>query len=70
MCLLFLLFQLSTRLNTLDCKGELPLDLALRDRQTSIAQTLLDHGADPDARDNQGWTLLHRAVERGNNSYK
>lgn len=57
--------QLSTRLNTLDSKGELPLDLALRDRHTSIAQTLLDHGADPDARDNQGWTLLHRAVERG-----
>lgn len=30
-----------------------------------IARTLLEHGADPDARDSKGWTILHRAIERG-----
>ncbi|XP_067015008.2 rabankyrin-5 [Anabrus simplex] len=55
---------LSTRLNQLDGRGELPLDVALRDQQTSIARTLVEHQADLDARDARGWTLLHRAVER------
>ncbi|XP_054279848.1 rabankyrin-5-like [Macrosteles quadrilineatus] len=57
--------QLSVTLNSVDGKGELPLDLALQQRQTSIATTLLENGADPDCRNSQGWTLLHRAVDRG-----
>lgn len=57
--------QLSTKLNALDSKGDLALDLALRDQQTGIARTLIENGADPDAKDPKGWTLLHRAVERG-----
>ncbi|CAH0394295.1 unnamed protein product [Bemisia tabaci] len=57
--------QLSTKLNQFDNHGDLPLDIAIKDRQTSIAATLLEHKADPDAKDSKGWTLLHRAVERG-----
>ncbi|XP_065201380.1 rabankyrin-5 [Planococcus citri] len=57
--------QLSTLLNELDNRGDLALDLALKDKQTSIARTLIDHRADPDARDSKGWTIFLRAVERG-----
>lgn len=59
------LFQLSTCLNELDSRGELALDLALKDRQMGIARTLIEHNADPDARDTKGWTIFLRAVERG-----
>ncbi len=52
-------------MNELDSRGELALDLALKDRQMGIARTLLEHKADPDARDAKGWTIFHRAVERG-----
>ena len=62
--------QLSTKLNQFDNHGDLPLDIAIKDRQTSIAATLLEHKADPDAKDSKGWTLLHRAVERGKVSLK
>jgi ankyrin repeat protein len=51
--------------NQLDGRGELALDIALCARQTSIAQTLVEHQADLNARDTRGYTLLHRAVERG-----
>lgn len=57
--------KLSVCLNQLDNRGELPLDIALKDKQMDIAHTLLKHGADPDAKDSKGWTLLHRAIERG-----
>lgn len=53
-------------MNGLDNKGELALGLALKARELGIARTLLHHNADPDARDSKGWTILHRAVERGN----
>lgn len=52
--------------NGLDNKGELALGLALKAGEVGIARTLLQHNADPDARDSDGWTILHRAVERGN----
>lgn len=44
-------------------RGELPLELALRGRSASIATTLLQHSADPDARGPRGRTLLHRSVD-------
>ena len=65
----FFLLQLSS-LNELDNRGDLALDLALKDRQLGIAKTLLEHNADADARDSKGWTILHRAVERGSLSTK
>ena len=52
-------------MNELDNRGELALDLALKDKQTGIARTLIEHRADPDARDAKGWTIFLRAVERG-----
>jgi ankyrin repeat protein len=36
---------LSVKLNEVDSKGDLPLDLALNSRQESIAQTLIKHKA-------------------------
>ncbi|KAJ9588899.1 hypothetical protein L9F63_017777 [Diploptera punctata] len=59
------LLQLGRLVNQLDGRGELPLDLALCAQQTSIARTLVEHQADLNARDTRGYTLLHRAVERG-----
>ena len=52
-------------MNQLDGRGELALDIALCAKQSSIARTLVDHQADLNARDTRGFTLLHRAVERG-----
>lgn len=43
--------------------GELPLDLALRAHNQSIATTLVQHNADVNIRDSQGETLLHRAIK-------
>lgn len=43
--------------------GELPLDLALRARNGSIAATLLQNNADINIRDSRGETLLHRAIK-------
>lgn len=43
--------------------GELPLDLALRGHNASIAVTLVQHNADINIRDSQGDTLLHRAIK-------
>lgn len=57
--------QLSSLLNAVDGRGELPLDLALRAQQTALAKTLVEHGAEADAQDSRGWTLLHCAIERG-----
>lgn len=52
-------------MNQLDGRGELALDIALCAEQTSIARTLVEHQADLNARDTRGYTLLHRAIERG-----
>lgn len=62
-----LLLQLPTKLNSVDGKGDMPLDLALCSNQTSIAKTLIEHGANPDATDSKGWTLLYKALDRGIN---
>ncbi|XP_076107100.1 rabankyrin-5-like isoform X1 [Mytilus galloprovincialis] len=57
--------QLSNKLNEVDGKGDLPLDLALHSRQESIAQTLIKHRVDVNRRDNSGKCLLHKAIKRG-----
>lgn len=58
-----LLLQLTDIVNAMSARGELPLELALRGRSSSIATTLLQHCADADARGPRGRTLLHRAVD-------
>ncbi|CAG2230838.1 ANKFY1 [Mytilus edulis] len=61
--------QLSNKLNEVDGKGDLPLDLALHSRQESIAQTLIKHRVDVNRRDNSGKCLLHKAIKRGDVEY-
>lgn len=55
---------LPDKLNEADGRGDFPLDLALQNNQLSIAETLLDHGANIGLKDQQGRTLLHRAIFR------
>eukprot|EP00106_Octopus_bimaculoides_P020139 XP_014787581.1 PREDICTED: rabankyrin-5-like [Octopus bimaculoides] len=57
--------QLSVKLNELDTRGDIPLDLALLSRQESIAQLLVSHRADVNRKDNTGRSLLHKAIKRG-----
>jgi ankyrin repeat protein len=61
---------LSVKLNEVDSKGDLPLDLALNSRQESIAQTLVKHKVDVNKRDNSGKCLLHKAIKRGMHIYR
>ena len=42
-----------------------PLHKAMNDRRVEVVHMLLEHGADINAEDNQGMTLLHRAVLDG-----
>ncbi|XP_026903323.1 rabankyrin-5 isoform X1 [Acinonyx jubatus] len=57
--------QLPGKLNEVDHNGHLPLDLALSRRLESIAATLVSHGADVDMVDSNGWSLLHKGIQRG-----
>ncbi|XP_036610820.1 rabankyrin-5 [Trichosurus vulpecula] len=57
--------QLPLKLNELDPNGDLALDLALSRRLESIASTLVSHRADVDMVDKSGWSLLHKAIQRG-----
>ncbi|KAL3858016.1 hypothetical protein ACJMK2_012632 [Sinanodonta woodiana] len=57
--------QLSAKLNEVDNLGDLPLDLALKSHQESVAQTLVGHHVDVNKRDNSGKCLLHKAIKRG-----
>uniref|UniRef100_A0A8C3E0S4 Ankyrin repeat and FYVE domain containing 1 n=1 Tax=Corvus moneduloides TaxID=1196302 RepID=A0A8C3E0S4_CORMO len=57
--------QLPGKLNELDHNGDLALDLALAQRLESIATTLVNHKADVDRADKTGWSLLHKAIQRG-----
>lgn len=61
------LLQLSRLLNEADKKGDLPLLLALKTKQKTVASSLVEHGACVDARDPEGLTLLLSAVEKGTN---
>lgn len=55
--------QLQEIVNTWGPAGDLPLDLALRAHNASIANTLVQHQADVNTRDASGDTLLHRAIK-------
>nr|CAH7761544.1 unnamed protein product [Callosobruchus chinensis] len=50
--------------NTWSPHGELPLEIALRARNSSIATTLVEHGADVNAKDSEGDALIHRAIKK------
>lgn len=41
------------------------MDLALSQRLESIATTLVNYKADVDRADKKGWSLLHKAIQRG-----
>lgn len=49
----------------MDHNGDLALDLALSRRLESIATTLVSHKADVDMVDKNGWSLLHKGIQRG-----
>ena len=52
------------RLNAVDSKGDLALDIALHLRYDALATALVQHGASVDAADQQGRRLLHKAIQR------
>lgn len=62
-------FQLPAKLNELDNNGDLALDLALSRKLESIATTLVNNKADVDMVDQSGWSLLHKAIQRGTQSF-
>ena len=57
--------QLPEKLNEIDNKGDLPLDLALQNKCEGIAKTLVKHHVDINKCDAHGVCLLHKAVQRG-----
>uniref|UniRef100_A0A8C7I009 Ankyrin repeat and FYVE domain containing 1 n=1 Tax=Oncorhynchus kisutch TaxID=8019 RepID=A0A8C7I009_ONCKI len=57
--------QLPGKLNELDNNGDLAMDLALSGKLESIATTLVNNKADVDMVDQSGWSLLHKAIQRG-----
>ncbi|XP_041096935.1 rabankyrin-5 [Polyodon spathula] len=57
--------QLPGKVNELDSNGDLALDLALSRRLDSIASTLVNSKADVDMVDQHGCSLLHKAIQRG-----
>lgn len=64
LCLVENSSRLSDIVNVWGPNGDLPLDVALRCNNSSIAGTLIQHNADINIRDMQGETLLHRAIKR------
>ena len=50
--------------------GDQPLHMAAADNKTAIVKLLLQHGAEIDARDDDGRTPLHRAAELGQETVK
>ncbi|CAF1239781.1 unnamed protein product, partial [Didymodactylos carnosus] len=57
--------ELTERVNELDDHEELPLELALRMKQDSMAENLVRHKADINFKDKENRTLLHMAIKRG-----
>ncbi|PIK51845.1 putative ankyrin repeat and FYVE domain-containing protein 1-like, partial [Apostichopus japonicus] len=57
--------QLPAKLNEMDTRDDLPLDLALSTKQQSVAEELVKHKVDVDRPDKNGWCLLHKAIKRG-----
>lgn len=63
LCLVDNSTKLSDIVNVWGPSDDLPLDLALRAHNSSIASTLIQHNADINIRDNEGEALLHRAIK-------
>ena len=57
--------QLPEKLNEIDDKGDLPLDLSLIRKLEGISDTLLQHRVDVNRSDRSGRCLLHKAIQRG-----
>ncbi|CAH0549325.1 unnamed protein product [Brassicogethes aeneus] len=64
LCLVENSSKLSDIVNVWSPTGELPLDLALKAHNNSIATTLIQHNADINIRDKIGDSLLHRAIKK------
>lgn len=62
---LCLSLQLPKAVNAVDYKGETALEVALKTRQPSLARTLVEHGANLNAKDAKGLSLLHSAILKG-----
>jgi len=45
----------------------MPLHSAAAGHSLAVVQALLEHGAPPNAKQQQGWTALHEAAQRGDN---
>src|SRR5207245_2858501 len=45
----------------------MPLHSAAAGHSLAVVQALLEHGAAPNAKQQQGWTALHEAAQRGDN---
>ncbi|RWS12587.1 rabankyrin-5-like protein [Dinothrombium tinctorium] len=56
--------QLSIKLNEADRHGDVPLDMALRTKQESIAKSMVANRANVNIIDDKGRTLLHKAILR------
>ncbi|CAK9807015.1 Ankfy1 [Anthophora quadrimaculata] len=56
---------ISKAVNAPDQKGEIPLEVALKTRQPSLARTLVEHGANLSAKDSKGLSLLQAAIFKG-----
>lgn len=49
-----------------DKESLLPLQLAVREGKISVVRALIEHGADVDRQNDEGWTVLHEAAKWGN----
>ena len=56
---------MNLKLNEPDDKNELPLDLALKSKQESIAKNLVKNHIEINKTDSDGLSLLHKAIQRG-----
>ena len=61
----FSLLQLPRKLDELDDRGTIPLNLALINKNEGIANTLVSNRCNLDVTDRNGNTLLHLAIARG-----
>jgi ankyrin repeat protein len=52
-----------------DDHGDLALELALKTKQDSMAENLVQHKADINHIDNENRTLLHLAIKRGRTQF-